>query len=62
MNPEEVAPIEIDGLLRQREVIIPGFLNKTFLLLDTFLPPFVKKMLTNHQMKNVRSVTALGIK
>jgi len=62
MNPEEVAPIAIDGLLRQREVIIPGFLNRTFLLLDTFLPPFIKKMLTNHQMKNVRSVTALGIK
>ena len=62
MNPEEVAPIAIDGLLGQKEVIIPGFLNRFFLLLDCILPPFVKKNITNQQMKNVRSVTVLGIK
>ncbi|WP_136666721.1 SDR family oxidoreductase [Flavobacterium sp. H122] len=62
MNPEEVAPIALDGLLKRKEVIIPGQLNKVFLFIDTFLPEFIKKMITNHQMKNIRSVTAFGIK
>ncbi len=62
MGPEEVAPIAIDGLLKGREVIIPGLLNRMFLLIDMLLPPMIKKVVTNYQMKKIRSVTALGIK
>lgn len=62
MNPEEVAPVAIDGLLKGKEVIIPGRVNKMFLLLDKLLPPIIKKMITAHQMKNIKSVTATEIR
>jgi short-subunit dehydrogenase len=55
MNPEEVAPIAIDGLLRGKEVIIPGRVNKFFLVLDKLLPARLKKFLTNCGMKKLGS-------
>lgn len=61
MNPEEVAPIAINGLLNRKEVIIPGRLNKIFLLLDKLLPPGIKKIITSYQMKKLKSVTAIGL-
>ena len=62
MNPEEVAPVAITGLLKGKEVIIPGRINKMFLLMDKLLPSFIKKMITSHQMKNIKSVTAMEIR
>ena len=62
MNPEDVAPIAISGLLKRKEVIIPGRLNKIFLLLDKLLPSFIKKMITGYQMNNLKSVTAMEIR
>jgi len=56
MNPEEVAPIAINGLLKRREVIIPGKWNQFFMLLDKLLPSSVKKMITTHQMKQIKSI------
>ncbi len=61
LNPEEVAPIAIDGLLKRKEVIIPGRLNKFFLLLNSILPAAIKKMLIGHQMNSLRSVTAMEL-
>jgi short-subunit dehydrogenase len=55
MNPEKVGPIAIDGLLKRKEVIIPGRLNKWFILLDKLLPGFIKKILTNYSMKGMNS-------
>ena len=53
MNPEEVVPIAIDGLLQGKEVIIPGRLNNFFMLLDKILPTAIKKMLTGRTMKRL---------
>ena len=53
MNPEEVAPIAIDGLLKGKEVIIPGRLNNCFILLEKLLPPFIKRLLTGAAMKKL---------
>jgi len=53
MNPEEVAAEAIEGLLKNKEVIVPGKLNRFFLLLDKILPGAVKTFLTNHTMKNI---------
>ena len=58
MAPEEVALIAINGLLNRKEVIIPGRLNKLFLLVDKLLPSFISKAITRRQMKNIASVTA----
>ncbi len=55
MNPEDVAPIAIDGLLKGKEVIIPGNVNKFFLLLNNCIPAFLKKRITNRQMNVLQS-------
>lgn len=47
MNPDVVARIAIDNMLRKKEVIIPGFLNRCLLFLDHFLPAIVKDKLTS---------------
>ena len=54
MEPEEVAPAAIHGLLNKREVIIPGKLNKFFLLLITLLPDFIKTILMNNTIKRLK--------
>ena len=56
MNPEEVAPIAIDGLLKRKEVIIPGSVNKFFLVLNKLIPASLKKIITNNQMKLLNAV------
>ncbi len=55
MEPADVAGIAIDGLLKRKEVIIPGHLNKIFLLLDKILPAVLKKIITNQQMRKLDS-------
>ena len=55
MNPEDVAKIAIDGLLKKKEEIIPGRINQFFLILNKILPEFIKKMLTNSEMKKLNS-------
>ncbi len=53
MDPEKAAPVAIDGLLKKKEVIIPGKLNQFFMLLDTILPEFIKRIITNYSMKKI---------
>lgn len=53
MNPEEVAPIAINGLLNRKEIIIPGRLNKLFLIADKLLPSIINKMISNYYMKKM---------
>lgn len=59
MNPEDVAPIAIKGLLNRKEVIIPGRMNKIFLFMNKLLPDFIKNLILSRQMKNIQSVTAI---
>lgn len=56
MNPEEVAKIAIDGMLRRKEVIIPGFWNRLFMLFDKLLPKWYKEMLTDRSMKQAKII------
>jgi short-subunit dehydrogenase len=53
MNPEDVVPVAIDALLKGKEVIIPGRMNRFFMLLDTILPQGIKKILTGKTMKKI---------
>ncbi len=57
LNPEEAAKISIDGMLEGKRIIIPGFVNKCFMLLDKILPEFIKDKLTNNEI-NKFEVTA----
>jgi short-subunit dehydrogenase len=45
LNPEQVAPIVIDKMLKGKEVIIPGAVNRFSMVLDKLLPWFIKKIL-----------------
>ncbi len=62
MEPEEVAPIAIDGLLKGKEVIFPGRVNRLFLFFDKLLPAFIKEKITGHQLKKLNSVTIMRSK
>lgn len=57
MNPEDVAKIAIDGMLQNKEVIIPGFWNKMFMLFDKLLPKWYKEMLTEGSMKKSKTIS-----
>jgi len=51
MNPEEVAKIAIDDMLRKKAIIIPGFWNKLFVLMDKLLPNWLKELIISRKMK-----------
>ena len=59
MNPEDVAPIAMAGLLKRKEVIIPGKTNRMFLVMDKILPGFVKAMMLGKRMKKLDSNNAM---
>jgi short-subunit dehydrogenase len=54
MNPEEVARITIDKMLKKKEVIIPGKWNRFFIILDHFLPTFIKEWITQLVIKKTK--------
>jgi short-subunit dehydrogenase len=51
MNPEQVATVAIDEMLRKKAVIIPGFWNRFFVLLDKLLPDILKECIISRKMK-----------
>jgi uncharacterized protein len=59
MNPEDVVPVAIDGLLKGKEVIIPGSVNKFFMVLNRILPGWIKRIITNRGMKKLNADTSL---
>ena len=50
MNPEEVAPLALNGMFRKKSVIIPGKLNRLFLCMDRIIPVVLKKAIISHQI------------
>ncbi len=54
MNPEDVAPIAIDGLLRGKMVIIPGRLNRLFKTLSHITPSFMKRRIIRKQIEQLK--------
>ena len=55
MDPEEVAAVALTGLFKNKEVIIPGRLNRFFLFLDKILPAPLKTYMTNRTMKRIKT-------
>jgi short-subunit dehydrogenase len=58
LNPEQVAPVVIEKMLRGKEVIIPGALNRFSVFLDKLLPVFLKNILTDRLMKQLKPSSA----
>ncbi len=55
MDPEDVAKFAIDGMLRGKEVIVPGILNRCFMFLNSILPKPVKDKITAVEMKKFKT-------
>lgn len=55
MDPEDVAKFAIDGMLRGKEVIVPGILNRFFMFLNSILPKPVKDKITAVEMKKFKT-------
>ncbi len=55
MNPEDAAKLAIDGMLKGKEVIIPGIVNKFFMLLNSILPKPVKDKITAVEMNKFKT-------
>lgn len=57
MNPEDVARIAIEKMLNKKELIIPGFWNNIFMVMDKIIPKWLKEFLTDRQMKKSKVFT-----
>ncbi len=55
MNPEDAAKLAIDGMLKGKEVIVPGIVNRFFMLLNSILPKPVKDKITAIEMKKFKA-------
>jgi uncharacterized protein len=53
LDPDDTAGDIITGLLNKKRVMVPGLLNKCYLILYTLLPDFVKAMITNPCIKRL---------
>ncbi|HEX6182054.1 MAG TPA: hypothetical protein VFZ47_12460, partial [Chitinophagaceae bacterium] len=53
MDPGDVAPIAIDGLLQKKELIIPGKINKTIVFMERILPRFVVRFIETRTMRRL---------
>jgi len=63
LNPEQVAPLVIQKMLRGKEVIIPGAVNRFSIVLDKLLPAFLKNIFTDRLMKQLkpRSISTVEV-
>lgn len=57
LSPEEAATISINGMLNGKKLIIPGFINKCFMVIDKILPEYIKDKLTNIELNKFNVAT-----
>lgn len=55
LNPEDAAKIAINGMLRKKNVVVPGLINKCLMLLDKLIPEFIQDKLTNREINKFPS-------
>ena len=57
MLPHKVAPLAVTALLNGEKVLVPGKINKIFLVLDRIVPSFIKNRILRREMKRQSSFT-----
>lgn len=55
LSPELAAKIGIRGLLHDKEVIVPGLLNKCFIWIDKIIPQFIKDKITASEISKFKT-------
>ncbi|MDN3550745.1 SDR family NAD(P)-dependent oxidoreductase [Mucilaginibacter aquaedulcis] len=53
LEPEQVARIAIDGLLKGKKEIIPGIVNRMLVLLNSLLPDYVKDSIIKRRLNTI---------
>jgi len=53
LEPEQVARIAIDGLLKGKKEIIPGMVNRMLVLLNSLLPDYVKDSIIKRRLNTI---------
>jgi len=53
LEPEDVAKAAIKGMLKGKKEIVPGAINKLLLLLNSFLPSFIKELIIKNRLKTI---------
>lgn len=56
LDPEKVAPIVIGKMLKRKAVIVPGKMNQFSMLLNKLLPSFIKNIVTDKLMNDLKSL------
>ncbi len=56
LSPEHAASIAINGMLDGKNIIIPGFVNKCFRIIDKILPAYIKDKMINKEIKKFESI------
>ena len=56
LTPELAAKISIDAMLAGKKQVVPGFINKFFMVLDKLLPEFIQDKLTSGEIKKLETV------
>ena len=56
LTPELAAKISIDAMLAGKKQVVPGLINKCFMVLDKLLPEFIQDKLTSGEIKKIKSV------
>ncbi|MGZ5252760.1 MAG: SDR family NAD(P)-dependent oxidoreductase [Flavitalea sp.] len=59
LHPEEVASYSIEQMMAGEKMIIPGFWNRFFLILDKLIPSFIKEKLINREIADSRTYEPL---
>jgi len=62
LDPWTVSKIAIKKMLKKKEVIIPGFLNRIFLVLNAAFPQRFKDLLIDYQMSRTSAVKQQHLK
>ena len=55
MKPGHVAPVAMDGLLKKKQVIVPGKINKAIVFLNKILPRFVVRFFETRTMRRLHN-------
>jgi short-subunit dehydrogenase len=61
-NPEEVARIAVDGLMCGKAVIVPGILNKVFLMANRMVPGSIREFLIGRTTRRLAPATNVSLK
>ncbi len=53
LEPEFVAKRAVDGMLNGEKIIVPGFVNRMLMFVNSFLPSFLRRLIVKNRFKEI---------